>query len=408
MRKLSPREMEPDMILLESVKTPIGQILAERGDVVTRQLINRMKLYKVEYALVEGEAPSSEASEEEPSEAIPAIDHEPESEPPHEEPKPAPQPPRKEDRPTPKLSQTTDPDRPVKVQQVEKNRARAAKLQGFEMQYYTSIEKMKLVFHDAMNQNSGIDTQDLLDTVAGLFRSRDTIIELFDLLYRMHTLNDSVYAHSLNVALTARMIGRWLHLEREMLDTLTIAGLLHDIGKMAIPEEILNKPDKLSDEEFALIKSHPQRGYEILKPLSLDWHVKNTALMHHERNDGSGYPSGLTGDKIDKMAQIIAIADVYDAMTAARSYRSPMCPFEVIYNFEQDGFQKYNTKYILTFLKQIAATYQSSRVVLNDGRGCKIVMLNQNNLSRPIVQFTDGTCLNLSHEKQLYIQRVIS
>ena len=105
---------------------------------------------------------------------------------------------------------------------------------------------------------------------------------------------------------------------------------------------------------------------------------------------------------------IVAIADVYDAMTAARSYRSPMCPFEVISCFERDGFQKYHTRYIVTFLKQIATTYQSNRVILSDGRGCNIVMINPNALSRPIVQFDDNTCLDLSTAGiDLYIKAVM-
>lgn len=130
--------------------------------------------------------------------------------------------------------------------------------------------------------------------------------------------------------------------------------------------------------------------------------------MHHERCDGSGYPTGLTEDYIDNFAMIVAIADVYDAMTAARSYRSPLCPFEVISKFEEDGFQKYHTKYILVFLKQIASTYQSNRVILSDGRGCTIVMLNQNALSRPIVEFDDKSCLDLSTaSRDLYIKAVL-
>lgn len=366
MRKLEPNEMEPGMLLAEAVMTPIGQSLANAGEEVTRQLINRMKLYKVEYAFVEGEDPSEHASTAEVS-------------------------PPKQDT----------------VQPLEKKRAEAARFHDFEMQYFLAIEKMKVVFNEAIEQRAEIDTTDLLNSVADLFRSRSTIIELFEMLYKMHTVSDSVYAHSLNVALIARMIGRWLKLDRAHLDTLTVAGLLHDIGKVTIPDEILNKPDSLTDEEFAMIKSHPRRGFDILKNLQLDPRIKKSALMHHERSDGSGYPSGLTDENIDEYAMIIAIADVYDAMTAARSYRSPLCPFQVISNFEKDGFQKYHTKYILTFLNQIAATYQNSRVVLSDGRGCKIVMLNQHNLSKPIVQFNDGTCLDLSREKDLYIQKVI-
>ncbi len=186
------------------------------------------------------------------------------------------------------------------------------------------------------------------------------------------------------------MIGRWLRFERHDLDILTLAGLMHDIGKLLIPsDDILNKPGSLTDEEFAKIKQHPAVRIRDFKTSAGSGfpYQKKAALMHHERCDGSGYPTGLTEDYIDNFAMIVAIADVYDAMTAARSYRSPLCPFEVISKFEEDGFQKYHTKYILVFLKQIASTYQSNRVILSDGRGCTIVMLNQNALSRPIVQF---------------------
>jgi HD-GYP domain-containing protein (c-di-GMP phosphodiesterase class II) len=129
--------------------------------------------------------------------------------------------------------------------------------------------------------------------------------------------------------------------------------------------------------------------------------------MHHERCDGSGYPQNLKGDAIEDFAEIIAIADVYDAMTAARSYRAPMCPFQVIAAFEKDGLGKYNTKFILTFLERIASTYQSNRVLLNDGRGGDIVMLNRRYLSKPIVQLDDGSCIDLSTTPELHIQSLL-
>ena len=129
--------------------------------------------------------------------------------------------------------------------------------------------------------------------------------------------------------------------------------------------------------------------------------------MHHERYDGTGYPNALSSEFLPDFAMIVAIADVYDAMTAARSYREPLCPFQVIEKFEQEGFQKYHTKYIYVFLHNIANTYQSNRVMLNDGRGCKIVMLNQNTLSKPIVQFDDGYCLDLSSQRDLYITKIL-
>ena len=152
---------------------------------------------------------------------------------------------------------------------------------------------------------------------------------------------------------------------------------------------------------------HTQYGYDILEPLPIDDHVKKAALSHHERCDGSGYPMGIPKAVTDSCAMIVAIADVYDAMTAARSYRAPLCPFQVIEKFEKEGLQKYNPKYILTFLSQVAGTYQNSRVLLSDGRSASIVMINQQNLSKPIVRLDDSTCIDLSTQSDLGIQVVL-
>ncbi len=384
MRTLEPKELEIGMVTAQPVKTPVGQILAPANTVITRQLINRMKLYRVESACVYGDDP--QPVEETPQEVGTP------KEPPKETPKSR----------QPKTHAEESKTHSQKV-------AASPEFRDFQFKYFSCIEKMKASFTAALDHNEPIDTNDLLSSVSELFLSRNTIIELFDMLYNMRTITDSVYAHCLNVALISRMIGRWLKLQSHNLDALTIAGLLHDIGKLKVPEDILNKPGFLTDEEFAQIRQHPKYGYEILKNQpNMDPRIKKTALMHHERCDGSGYPTGLSEDFIENFAMIVAIADVYDAMTAARSYRAPLCPFQVINNFEKEGYQKYYTQYILTFLKQIAAAYQSNRVILSDGRGCNIIMLNQNDLSRPIVQLDDNTCIDLSKaDKDLYIKAVL-
>ncbi|MDE6970953.1 MAG: HD-GYP domain-containing protein, partial [Eubacterium sp.] len=216
----------------------------------------------------------------------------------------------------------------------------------------------------------------------------------------------SIYVHCLNVALISRMIGKWLKIPARDVETLTFAGLLHDIGKSLIPEDLLNKQGKLTNEEYDLLCQHAQLGYDLLRPLPLDSHVKNAALMHHERCDGSGYPGKATTEAIDDYAHIIAIADVYDAMTAARTYRAPLCPFQVIAEFEKDGLQKYKPKYILTFLEHIASTYQNNHVLLSDGRAANIVLLNRHHLSKPLVQLDNGECIDLSRS-ELYINSLI-
>ena len=142
--------------------------------------------------------------------------------------------------------------------------------------------------------------------------------------------------------------------------------------------------------------------------LSLElYHVgKNAALMHHERCDGSGYPFGLTGNRIDKFAKIVSIADVYDAMTAARVYRGPLCPFTVIDIFEKEGLQKYESEYILCFLKNVVLTYIGQRVRLTNGQEGDVVFINPQQLSRPMIKCGD-TFVDLSKQKDIAIERLL-
>ena len=407
--KLSPRELKPGIIALEAIVTPSGQVLAPAGSELTRQIINKMKLYNVDSATVDSNDPIVQQLLNANAEPVPV---------------PAPMPvvaPVPVVVPTPVVAPvqpapvTEEPKENEKVvtykEETQSNSRRmmvSTEFKGFQVDYLLYIEHVKDVFSNILNTPGyTVDTSELIAKMMPLYASRNTIVELFDMIHQMHSLNDTVYAHCVNVALISRMIGRWLHLEQHDLDVLTCCGLLHDIGKLAIPDEVLNKPGKLTDEEFALIKSHPKTGYDMLRNQDIDTRIKQAALMHHERYDGSGYPNKLSSEFLSDFAMIVAIADVYDAMTAARSYREPLCPFQVIEKFEQEGFQKYHTKYIYVFLHNIASTYQSNRVMLSDGRGCKIVMLNQNTLSKPIVQFDDGSCIDLSSQRELYITKIL-
>ena len=154
------------------------------------------------------------------------------------------------------------------------------------------------------------------------------------------------------------------------------------------------------------MQTHPQEGYKILKNSDLDPHVKNAALMHHERCDGSGYPLHLQGPQIDPFAKIVAIADVYDAMTSARVYRGPLCPFVAISLFESEGLQKYDTNAIMTFLSNIVNTYLLNRVRLNNGLEGDIVFINRNHLSRPTIRIGEKY-VDLTQTPDLYIEEII-
>ena len=130
--------------------------------------------------------------------------------------------------------------------------------------------------------------------------------------------------HSYRVAQYTVMLGKKLGLDEETLDKYYNIGLLHDIGKISIPDAILTKPGKLTPEEFDIIKSHAQRGYEILKDVKIQDDIADGAHYHHERFDGKGYPSGISGEDVPLVARIIAVADAFDAMSSTRSYRKKL------------------------------------------------------------------------------------
>ena len=269
---------------------------------------------------------------------------------------------------------------------------------SFQVDFAVCLKELKEYFDMIIAGNYQTPDQ-LLSHVDALIRPGRTTKDSFEMLHSLRAVDDSVYAHSLNVAMIARMIGKWLKFPAEDLKTLTLCGLLHDIGKTLIPEDLLNKRGRLTDDEYDLLCQHAQFGKDLLANLPLDTCVKTAAYMHHERCDGSGYPRHATAEDIDDYANIIAIADVYDAMTAARTYRAAFCPFQVIAEFEKDGLQKYKPKFILTFLEHVASAYQNNRVLLSDSRAANIVLLNRSHLSQPLVQLDNGECIDLSRSE---------
>ncbi len=165
--------------------------------------------------------------------------------------------------------------------------------------------------------------------------------------------DEYTYTHCINVALYSMLIAKWLNLPENKIQDAFHAGLLHDMGKLKISNEILNKNGKLTIEEFELIKMHPVLGYDMIKDISeLSESVKNSVLQHHERIDGSGYPYGLSGDSTELLAKIISIADVYDAMTQNRVYRGRTTPFDTFEMFLTLEISTFDTKILNIFFKK--------------------------------------------------------
>lgn len=276
----------------------------------------------------------------------------------------------------------------------------------FHKAYINALKGTKEAFDKIANTDEEIDADKLLSDISKILYESRSNISLFNMLHCIRQYDDTTYMHSLNVSLICNIIGKWLHFSPEDLEIITQCGLLHDIGKVLIPTSIIMKPTRLTEEEFTTIKTHTIRGYNLLKTRLIDRRIKNVALMHHERCDGSGYPYGFLSEQIEPFAKLVAIADVYDAMTCARVYRGPLCPFEVVSLFESEGYTKYEAKYIFTFLEGIVQTYINNNVRLSNQMEGEIVMINKFDLSRPVVKVGDEF-IDLSRNRDIHIEALI-
>ncbi|MCX7695367.1 MAG: HD-GYP domain-containing protein [Caloramator sp.] len=235
--------------------------------------------------------------------------------------------------------------------------------------------------------------------------NKDNVIKF---LSTFKAYDEYTYNHSLNVAFYSMLLGKWLGLSDEVITELTKSAVMHDLGKAKIPEEILNKKGPLSQKEFEIIKKHSQYGYEIAKEdTRVGFEVLKGILMHHENEDGTGYPLRLKGDKINLFAKIISICDVYDALTQERVYKGRMTPFDAFRIIEMDGYTKFDTKILLTFLHNIASYYIGMQVVLNDGRAGEIVYITPKNVAYPIVK-VDDEFIDLMNRKDLRIVSLLN
>jgi putative nucleotidyltransferase with HDIG domain len=159
---------------------------------------------------------------------------------------------------------------------------------------------------------------------------------LFALAKALEARDDNTSSHSLNVTRYSMLLGEHLGLSEEELRALSQGALLHDLGKIGIPDDILKKPGDLNDAEFEIIKTHPMMTTEILDSIETSDHFAAIARSHHERWDGAGYPDGLYGEDIPLLARIVAIADAWDAMTSNRVYRDAMSENIALDIFERE------------------------------------------------------------------------
>ncbi|GMQ60262.1 HD-GYP domain-containing protein [Vallitalea sediminicola] len=259
---------------------------------------------------------------------------------------------------------------------------------------------------DDISNGGNVNIRDLFRLSNDLIKALKTKSELFNFLNHLRSVDEYTYSHSLNVSMLCNIFGQWLHLDKQDIENLTVAGLLHDIGKLSIDTKIINKPGKLTDDEFAIIEKHPEIGYNLIKTLDYPEEIKMGILMHHEKIDGSGYPSHLKDSQINDFAKIIAIADIYDAMTSVRSYHKKTSPFKVIRLFERESYGLLDTKYLFVFLENIAYNYLHRKVRLSNGEVGRIVFIHKTTPSKPIVD-VGIAMIDMQDETNLDIEEIM-
>ncbi|AOR24364.2 HD domain-containing protein [Clostridium taeniosporum] len=255
-----------------------------------------------------------------------------------------------------------------------------------------------------LQKDSLKELRELISELKNVIKEPDVLIN--NLLF-YGSENDSIYRHSLNVAYISSLLGNWIGFENNKIKLLIYSALLHDIGKCKIDDSIINKSTRLNSNDLKKIREHPVLGYNIIKKINfLDKSVCQSVLLHHEREDGSGYPLGINGDKIPDFAKIIAIADVFEAINSNRCYRNKKHPFEAIKIIKDESFGKLNYKYCNIFLKHILNYYIGRKVKLNNNKTGKIVQMNINELDKPLI-FLENKFLDLREDKGLIVEEFI-
>lgn len=252
-------------------------------------------------------------------------------------------------------------------------------------------EVVKTMFSD-VRMGKALEIGEVTSMVDEINQSLERNTNALLSLIRLKNSDEYTYLHSVAVCMLMVALGRQLELNGDQLKQVGVAGLLHDIGKMAIPNDVLNKPDKLTDEEFNLVKQHPQRGWEILKSCyQVDEVALDVCLHHHERVDGRGYPEKLSNDALTLYARMGAVCDVYDAISSDRCYKKAWGPAESIRKMASWKDGHFDEVVFHAFVKTIGIYPNGTLLRLKSGRLGVVIEQSKKSLTTPIIKIFFST-----------------
>ena len=291
---------------------------------------------------------------------------------------------------------------------------RDAKLdRQYEEDYRYVYSEMEKLFKGAAE--TGKLNMDILQSVMSSGRLRDLYKEgatAVSMIYSMDQEGDYNLHHCVHLAILGGLMASWMGLTGIDRQNMVLAGLFLDIGKQMIPKDLLEKKGLLTEEEFDILKNHVVDSFKIVEKSELAGRtdLMNGIIQHHERDDGSGYPSGLKGDTITIFGKVLAILDCYDAMASSRSYaekRSPFEVFKVLYADVLDG--KLDSEYAVLFMRKMNAALNGCWLRLSDGTAGRIVYIDESRVTAmPVVQLADGGFIDLNTVKDITVVEIMT
>lgn len=264
-----------------------------------------------------------------------------------------------------------------------------------------AVKSMKELYNNHSNVNRTVATVEYLakSIMLEILENKNVMINMIDI----KTFDDCIYSHSVNVAVLCSVIGIALNLDRKKIEKLVASALLHDIGKVFIPKDILSKTEELTEAEITLVASHTETGYRYIKQY---YNIPVTTyvgiLQHHERFDGKGYPDGKKGEDISEFGRIISICNVYDNLITEKTNRKAYIPSDAIEYIMANNGQIFDPKLVKIFLKRVAPYPLGSILKLSNGEQVIVIENNEECSIRPKVRNVENNKIyDLTYDSSL-------
>ncbi|ANF96259.1 HD-GYP domain-containing protein [Paenibacillus bovis] len=273
-----------------------------------------------------------------------------------------------------------------------------------KVQFDTALVGFQNLFLNAASRGE-FDGSQVDAVLEPLMDELHTQKDVVSVLFVLNDTNNYTYTHSLQVGMLSYYLAIWMGYTEQEAYAAGRAGYLHDVGKAKVPPEILNKPGKLTPEEYEIMKKHAQYGHDIIMESTGDELSAIVALQHHERADGKGYPNGITLDDIHPYARITAVADIYSAMTTHRVYQSKQELLRVLKEIHRMSFGQLYAEAAQTFIRNMLPNMIGKKVRLNSGETGRIIMTNPTDYFRPLIETEQGF-KDLSIQSALEIEEI--